>query len=154
VVGTRKLGKKVILTGAVFYNQAVVSAFDQQLTGRSLLVAEHREVSGAIGAAKLAKESMSGRPSKFKGFQTVIGADCNLTTFTCQGCDNNCSITQMKVPGEKPTFGSRCDKYDITLNKARKETFFDLGKFVVEPARMPVRPRWCRALMVSIMHLY
>ena len=31
VVGTRKLGKKVILTGAVFYNKAVVSAFQQQL---------------------------------------------------------------------------------------------------------------------------
>ena len=27
VVGTRKLGSKIILTGAVFYNQAVVSAF-------------------------------------------------------------------------------------------------------------------------------
>ncbi len=53
-------------------------------------------------------------------------ADCNLSTFTCKACDNNCTITQMKVPGEKPTFyGSRCDKYDSTLNQARKETFFD-----------------------------
>jgi predicted CoA-substrate-specific enzyme activase len=126
VVGTRKLGKKVILTGAVFYNQAVVSAFNQQLPEKNLQVVEHREVSGAIGAALLAKEFMEGRKSKFKGFQTVINADCNLTTFTCKGCDNNCSITQMKVPGEKPTFyGSRCDKYDSTLNQARKETFFD-----------------------------
>ena len=66
------------------------------------------------------------RKSKFKGFQTVIDAECNLSTFTCKGCDNNCSITQMKVPGEKPTFyGSRCDKYDSTLSQARKETFFD-----------------------------
>ncbi len=132
VVGNRKLGSKVILTGAVFYNGAVVSAFHQQLPGKELLVAEHREVSGAMGAALLAREYMNsipqsaGRASRFKGFSKVISADCDLSTFTCKGCDNNCSITQMKVPGEKPTFyGSRCDKYDSTLTLAKKETAFD-----------------------------
>jgi predicted CoA-substrate-specific enzyme activase len=126
VVGNRKLGRKVILTGAVFYNKAVVSAFNQQLPGKTLLVSEHREVSGAIGAALLARESIGNSKSKFKGFRNVIEAGCDLTTFTCKGCDNNCSITQMKVPNQKPTFyGSRCDKYDSTLNQARKETFFD-----------------------------
>jgi predicted CoA-substrate-specific enzyme activase len=126
VVGNRKLGRKIILTGAVFYNRAVVSAFNQQLPGKTLLVAEHREVSGAIGAALLARESMADGKSRFKGFRNVIGAGCDLTTFTCKGCDNNCAITQMKVPGEKPTFyGSRCDKYDSTLSQARKETLFD-----------------------------
>jgi predicted CoA-substrate-specific enzyme activase len=126
VVGYRKLGRKVILTGAVFYNKAIVSAFKQQLKDKELAVSEHREVSGAMGAAILAKESMAGRKSTFKGFRQVIDADCNLSTFTCQGCDNNCTITQMKVPGEKPTFyGSRCDRYDSTLRQAKKETFFD-----------------------------
>ena len=127
VVGTRKLGQKIILTGAVFYNKAVVSAFHQQLPGKELKVAEHREVSGAIGAALLAKEDLdNGQNSKFKGFSRIIDADCNLSTFTCKSCDNNCSITQMKVPGEKPTFyGSRCDKYDSTLNLAKQETAFD-----------------------------
>jgi len=127
VVGTRKFGNKIILTGAVFYNKAVVSAFQQQLPDKELQVAEHREVSGAIGAALLAKEEVNGHSSKFKGFNTIVGAECNLSTFTCQSCDNNCSITQMKVPGEKPTFyGSRCDKYDSNLMLAKKETFFDV----------------------------
>jgi predicted nucleotide-binding protein (sugar kinase/HSP70/actin superfamily) len=57
VVGTRKLGPKVILTGAVFYNDAVAAAFRAQLPGKTLVVAEHREVSGAIGAALLAREA-------------------------------------------------------------------------------------------------
>ena len=74
LVGTRKLGKKVILTGAVFYNKAVVSAFRQQLPDKDLLVAEHREVSGAIGAALLARESIVEQKSRFKGFQAVIDA--------------------------------------------------------------------------------
>ena len=126
VVGTRKLGNKIILTGAVFYNKAVVSAFNDQLPGKELLVAEHREVSGAIGAALLARESMNGKTSTFKGFRDVVAAECDLSTFTCKSCDNNCAITQMKVPNSKPTFyGSRCDKYDSALGQARKETFFD-----------------------------
>ncbi|OGO38355.1 MAG: hypothetical protein A2147_05145, partial [Chloroflexi bacterium RBG_16_57_8] len=126
VVGNRKLGNKVMLTGAVFYNKAVVSAFEQQLPGKKLTVAEHREVSGAIGAALLAREATDGRASGFRGFRNVIDAECDLSTFTCNACNNNCSITQMRVPNEKPTFyGSRCDKYDAALSQARRETFFD-----------------------------
>jgi len=126
VVGTRKLGNKIILTGAVFYNEAVVSAFYQQLEGKALTVAEHREVSGAIGTALLAKEKTSGQRSNFKGFQKIVDSECALSTFTCKGCDNNCTITRMKMPNEKPTFyGSRCDRYDSTISQARGETFFD-----------------------------
>jgi len=131
VVEHRKLGDKVILTGAVFYNKAVVSAFHQQLEGKKLTVPEHKEVSGAIGAALLAKESSTqalraGQESKFKGFQEVVDSECKLTTFVCKGCDNNCTITRMEMPGEEPTFyGSRCDKYDAIASHAKKETFFD-----------------------------
>jgi predicted CoA-substrate-specific enzyme activase len=126
VVGTKKLGNKIILTGAVFYNQAVVSAFHQQLEGKTLTVAEHREVSGAIGAALLAKEAMSVQRSKFKGFQNIIESDCALSIFTCQHCDNNCAITRLQTPDEKPTFyGSRCDRYDSTVSRGKVETFFD-----------------------------
>jgi predicted CoA-substrate-specific enzyme activase len=126
VVEHRKLGDKVILTGAVFYNKAVVSAFYQQLEGKKLTVPEHKEVSGAIGAALLAKEAMAGQESKFKGFQEVVDRECKLTTFVCKGCDNNCTITRMEMPGEEHSFyGSRCDKYDAIASHAKRETFFD-----------------------------
>ncbi|MBC8512484.1 MAG: hypothetical protein H8D32_05840, partial [Dehalococcoidia bacterium] len=126
VVGTRRLGNKIILTGAVFYNQAVVSAFHKQLEGKTLIVAEQKEVSGAIGVGLLAKEQMSGQESRFRGFQEVVDSECTLSTFTCKGCDNNCTITRMQMPNEKPTFyGSRCDRYDSTLSQASRETFFD-----------------------------
>jgi predicted CoA-substrate-specific enzyme activase len=131
VVEHRKLGDKIILTGAVFYNKAVVSAFHQQLEGKTLTVPEHKEVSGAIGAAILAKEAITqapgdGQESKFKGFREVVDSECKLTTFVCKGCDNNCTITRMEMPDEKPTFyGSRCDKYDAIASHAKRETFFD-----------------------------
>jgi predicted CoA-substrate-specific enzyme activase len=126
VVGNRRLGSKVILTGAVFYNHAVVSAFREQLKGKKLTVPEHKEISGAIGAALLAKESMSGKVSKFKGFSEIIGSQPSLSTFVCKSCDNNCTITRMQVPNEKPTFyGSRCDRYDSTVAAGKIETAFD-----------------------------
>ncbi len=126
VVETRKLGDKVILTGAVFYNDAVVSAFQQALGGRTIIVPEHKEVSGAIGAALLAKEEMGGKPSRFKGFQNVINTNHKLTTFTCKGCDNNCTISRLEIPNEKPTFyGSRCDRYDSAVSHERVVTAFD-----------------------------
>jgi len=126
VVETRKLGDKVILTGAVFYNDAVVSAFQQALQGRTTIVPEHKEVSGAIGAALLAKEEIGDNPSKFKGFQKVISSDYKLTTFTCKVCDNNCTISRLEMPNESPTFyGSRCDLFDSTISRERMETAFD-----------------------------
>ncbi len=126
VVGNRRLGDKVILTGAVFYNAAIVSAFHEQLEGKTLTVPEHKEISGAIGVALLAKEGMAGRESKFKGFQKVVDSECILTTFTCKGCDNNCTITRMQMDNEPPTFyGSRCDRYDSVASHAKRETFFD-----------------------------
>ena len=126
VVGNKRLGDKIILTGAVFYNKAVVSAFHRELEGKRLIVAEHRDVSGAIGAALLAREGMAGQKSKFKGFREVVDSEVTLTTFTCKGCDNNCTITRMQMLNEKPTYyGSRCDRYDAAAGQAKQETFFD-----------------------------
>jgi predicted CoA-substrate-specific enzyme activase len=126
VLGNRKLGSRVVLTGAVFHNEAIVAAFREQLEDKTLVVSEHREVSGAIGAALLVKEAINGQRSRFKGFQKIIDSECRLTTFVCKGCDNNCTITQMRLEGEKPTFyGSRCDRYDSALTQEKRETFFD-----------------------------
>ncbi len=125
VVGHRKLGDKIILTGAVFYNDAVVAAFREQLGDRYISVAEHCEVSGAIGAALLAKEKASGA-SAFKGFERVIEQSCDLSTFICQACDNNCTITRMSLAGEENSYyGSRCDRYDSSHGMKKQRTFFD-----------------------------
>ncbi len=127
VVGHRKLGRRIILTGAVFYNEAVVAAFKAQLPEHILSVAEHREVSGAMGAALLARDTaVPGQASAFKGFQALIDSSCNLTNFPCYHCDNNCSITQMKLPGGVLSFyGSRCDRYDARTDRAKVPTAFD-----------------------------
>src|SRR4030043_328239 len=118
--------RPILLPGAVFYNEAVVSTFKKALEGKTILVPEHKEVSGAIGAALLAKAEMGGKPFRFTGLQKVVDSDCNLSTFICKVCDNNCTISKMDVPDEKSTFyGSRCDLFDSTLSGEKKDTAFD-----------------------------
>ncbi|PVV83305.1 acyl-CoA dehydratase activase [Dehalogenimonas alkenigignens] len=127
VVSHRKLGRRIILTGAVFYNEAVVAAFRQQLPDHELKVAGHREVSGAIGAALLARDRRpASEGSTFRGFKTVAESRCDLKTFTCHHCDNYCTITQMELPGGRLSYyGSRCDRYDARTDRAKQTTPFD-----------------------------
>lgn len=114
VVGTRRVGERVFLTGAVFYNDAVVSAFKAELPGKTLVVPEHKEVTGAIGAALLALESRPrGVESAFRGFATVAGTSYRLTNFNCKKCENSCAISVMNTSeGAKLYYGSRCDLFD------------------------------------------
>ncbi|MFO8011281.1 MAG: acyl-CoA dehydratase activase [Dehalococcoidia bacterium] len=126
VVEMRRLGDQVILTGAVFYNESVVAAFRQLLEDRELIVPEHKEVTGAIGAALLAREEKQEGQSGFKGFTRLVNEDYKLRTFTCNRCDNNCTISRLELEGEPPTFyGSRCDLYDSTVSHEKKVTAFD-----------------------------
>jgi predicted CoA-substrate-specific enzyme activase len=114
VVSGRKVGDHIFLTGAVFYNEAVVSAFRAEFPGKTLVVPTHKEVTGAIGAALLAAEAVpADRLSGFKGFSSVAGATYKLTNFNCQRCDHTCAISMMATDsGRKLYYGSRCDLFD------------------------------------------
>ncbi len=68
VVGQKSIGRKISFQGGVAYNQGVVNAF-RVLTGKRVQVPPFFSVSGAYGAAVLAREEMGGEATKFKGFQ-------------------------------------------------------------------------------------
>ena len=123
VVGTSKVGKRIFLTGAVFYNEAAVAAFRAEFPGKTFIVPAHKEVTGAIGAALLAKEAMpSGATSRFRGFSAVANAQYKLTNFNCHHCENSCAISMMTLDkGVRLFYGSRCDRYDAGGIGAKKE---------------------------------
>ncbi|MBI2338143.1 hypothetical protein HYU95_03070 [Candidatus Daviesbacteria bacterium] len=114
VVGSRRIGGEIFLTGAVFYNEAVVAAFQAALPDHKFTVPEHKEVTGAIGAALLAKEARKeGESSKFKGISNVATAEIKLNYFNCNGCEQFCSISVLNgEKGRRRFYGSRCDRYD------------------------------------------
>ncbi|WP_147820714.1 acyl-CoA dehydratase activase [Salidesulfovibrio onnuriiensis] len=68
VVGQKPLGRTIFLQGGVAHNQGVVNAF-RAATGRPVTVPPFFSVTGAYGAAILAREEMkAGETTAFKGF--------------------------------------------------------------------------------------
>jgi predicted CoA-substrate-specific enzyme activase len=67
VVGQKKPGTTIFFQGGVAYNQGVVNAF-RAITGKKIIVPPFFSVTGAYGAAILAKEERMSGKSAFKGF--------------------------------------------------------------------------------------
>jgi predicted CoA-substrate-specific enzyme activase len=119
VVGSRPIGDHISFQGGVAWNDSVVSAF-QARTGREIMVPPHHDVSGAIGAALLARDETFHRngsgpmQTKFRGFD-LTDRHYESKSFVCQACANLCEINQVTIGAEKPLFyGARCDMYENT----------------------------------------
>ncbi len=68
VVGQKKIGDRIFLQGGIAHNQGVVNAF-RALTGKEIIVPPFFSVTGAYGAAILAKEEVGSAKTGFKGFK-------------------------------------------------------------------------------------
>ena len=66
VVGSKNIGKKIVLQGGVNYNVGIVAAFET-VYGNSVTVNPYFSISGALGVALLAQEECTGT-TKFKGY--------------------------------------------------------------------------------------
>jgi predicted nucleotide-binding protein (sugar kinase/HSP70/actin superfamily) len=123
VVGAKRVGERIFFQGGVANNPAVVAAF-QQVTGKRITVPPHFDVTGAIGAAMLARKAVAqnGGRTEFKGFQ-VSQTPYALSCFTCHGCENQCEIRKVKIQGEKQAlhYGGRCEKWETPKHKHEKE---------------------------------
>ncbi len=118
------LGKEihppVIFQGGVAFNKGIVRAFEETLKTK-VIVPEHHEVMGAIGAALLAKEDTQRRsvPSQFKGFE-VADVNYRTSSFECKSCANVCEIAQILVESKVVArWGGRCDMWERTSAAAK-----------------------------------
>ncbi|MHC4499211.1 MAG: BadF/BadG/BcrA/BcrD ATPase family protein, partial [Planctomycetota bacterium] len=97
VVGHRKIGQRIFFQGGTAFNRAVTSAFEAVM-GKRVVVPDHHEVTGALGAAQLARRYMdqlapndaSGRRPKstFRGFD-LSRLEYKIRSFECEHCPNN-----------------------------------------------------------------
>ncbi len=128
VVGRRKIGDNVCFQGGTAFNEAVWAAFEK-IIGKPVMVPDHHEVTGAIGAALASAEYMNSatakNPSKFRGFENLTKADYQIESFTCEHCPNNCEIKKVQSRLiEKPLYyGSRCDRYNVKKTSAKNMDF-------------------------------
>lgn len=121
VVGDRRIGNHIFFQGGVAWNKAVVAAFEK-LLGKKITVPPHHDVTGAIGAAILAKEKIAepGFQTNFKGFD-LHKRHYVIESFVCEDCANQCEIHKVEIEGEEPLYyGARCEKYDIKQRTAKQ----------------------------------
>ncbi|MBE0534303.1 MAG: CoA activase, partial [Phycisphaerae bacterium] len=124
VVGRRKIGEHISFQGGTAFNRAVWAAFEA-ITQRKIVVPDHHEVTGALGAAAIAAEHVkqcageAAFASGFKGFANLVDGAYEVTSFTCHHCSNDCQIKRVKAPGSAALFyGSRCDRYNVKKKAA------------------------------------
>ncbi|MHC4411573.1 MAG: acyl-CoA dehydratase activase [Planctomycetota bacterium] len=96
VVGRRRIGNNICFQGGTAFNKAVWSAFEK-VTGKPIMVPDHHEVTGALGAASIAAEHMNslreqGRQvkCKFRGFENLASIEYSVESFNCEHCPNEC----------------------------------------------------------------
>jgi predicted CoA-substrate-specific enzyme activase len=134
VVGRRKIGNNICFQGGTAFNKAVCSAFERVM-GKPIIVPDHHEVTGAIGAAAIAAEHIKkitaeqgqAVESSFRGFENLISIEYSVDSFTCEHCPNHCEIKKVQLPSAEPLYyGSRCDRYNLKKKTQSKE---GLGAF-------------------------
>jgi len=125
VVGDRRIGDHIFFQGGTAFNLGVVAAFEKVL-GKKIVVPCNHDVTGAIGAAILAREEKESGKSHFKGFD-LSKRNYELTSFGCKKCPNRCEIKRLKVSGERPLlYGSRCERFEVNRKNKRKSQLPDL----------------------------
>lgn len=124
----KELLPKVVFQGGVATNIGMVKAFEEAL-GCEVIVPEHHQTMGAIGAALLAMENFdyTQKSTLFKGWN-VSGLEFSSVTNECTSCSNNCEIITIlegknlnpdaKNPKEVEgkviaRWGGTCGKWDI-----------------------------------------
>ncbi|GIM28662.1 2-hydroxyglutaryl-CoA dehydratase [Clostridium polyendosporum] len=107
----KDMGKKIIVQGGTFYNNAVLRSFEL-VAEREVVRPDIAGLMGAFGAALIAKERFE------KGYKTTILGKDELESFNmetelrrCGLCGNNCLLTINKFSTtEEFISGNRCER--------------------------------------------
>ncbi len=115
VARNRKIEPPVLFQGGVAANEGIRWALEKMLSLK-LIVPEHYQVMGALGAALLARQQfISGEstPASFRGVGEISISSYTPKGFTCSSCANSCEISELYINGELTSrWGSRCGKWE------------------------------------------
>ena len=101
----------VVFQGGVAANLGIRRAIENEL-GVSLIIPDHFDVMGAVGAAKLVKRARPPR-THFRGFHS-IEESCSTHGFECNDCENQCEVIQLLVRHQVVAcWGDLCERYRV-----------------------------------------
>lgn len=118
------LGKKIVVQGGTFENDAVLRAMEEYV-GREVVRAPYPGIMGAIGMALIAKEKYEKNPEA----EAIWNLD-SLDTFSytqdanspCPFCGNHCNRTIVKFSnGNSWVTNNRCERGEVIGNPKDKE---------------------------------
>ena len=131
----KELGKRVVVQGGTFYNDAVLRAFEI-LTKRMVVRPNIAGMMGAYGVALIARERYNGTGTTLISSLELNAFATNKSSARCKLCSNNCLLTIHKFTGGRRFIsGNRCErgagkskKSDVelpNLAKYKLERLFD-----------------------------
>ena len=107
----KELGKKIIVQGGTFYNDAVLRSFEL-ISGREAVRPDIAGLMGAYGAALIACERYTqGNASTLMDAAGLDGFKTDVALRRCGLCSNNCLLTiNTFEDGRSFTSGNRCER--------------------------------------------
>ncbi len=100
----------IVFQGGVAFNRGIVRALREELESE-IIVPQHHEITGAIGAALLAGEEVKSEASLFKGFD-ICRRQYSTSSFECRECPQLCRIARLQLDGETVySWGGHCDLF-------------------------------------------
>ena len=111
ITDPKDLGKKVVVQGGTFYNDAVLRSFET-ISGCEAVRPDIAGIMGAFGAALIAKERFDGKThTTMLSIDKINELKFDTTMARCKGCTNNCLLTINKFTGGRQFItGNRCER--------------------------------------------
>ncbi len=106
----KDLGKKIVVQGGTFYNDAVLRSLES-LLGTDAVRPDIAGIMGAFGAALIAREHYTGTATTMLGIEEISNLRFETSMARCKGCTNNCRLTINKFSGGRQfVSGNRCER--------------------------------------------
>ena len=108
-----ELGKRIVVQGGTFYNDAVLRSFEK-IAGCQAIRPDIAGIMGAFGAALIARERYQFKECKnttMLSIEDINALEYSTTMSKCKGCTNNCRLTINKFSGGRRFIsGNRCER--------------------------------------------
>lgn len=112
----KELREPIIFQGGVAANHGIKASFERQLN-KEVIIPQHFNIMGAIGAALLAHE-LSPMETKFRGF-SIAHQELSTSSFYCSDCHNTCGVIEIKDRDAIiARWGDSCSKWSAELESS------------------------------------
>ena len=111
VSDAKELGKKIVVQGGTFYNNAVLRSFEK-IADCDAIRPDIAGIMGAFGAALIARERyQDNKTTSMLSIEQINSLEYVSSMTRCKGCTNNCRLTINKFSGGRQYIsGNRCER--------------------------------------------